>query len=108
MDCKEFRSLIRSFLDDSLDEFGLAEFLEHYAECEDCRDELRIQYLIYEGLERLESGDTFDVDRDLADLMELQRKRLHTRNAVKKAAIASEIFTVAAFVIVMSVILFYQ
>lgn len=108
MDCKEFRSLIRTFLDDSLDEFRLAEFLDHYDECEDCRDELRIQYLIYEGLERLESGDTFDVDRDLADLMELQRKRLHTRNAVKKAAIASEIFTVAAFLIVMTVILFYQ
>ena len=46
MDCKEFRGLIRAFLDDSLDEFRLAEFLDHYDECEDCRDELRIQYLI--------------------------------------------------------------
>ena len=74
MDCKEFRSLIRTFLDDSLDEFRL----------------------------------TFDVDRDLADLMELERKRLRGRNAFKKTAIASEIFTVAAFLIVMTVILFYQ
>ena len=108
MDCKEFRGLIRAFLDDSLDEFRLAEFLDHYEECEDCRDELRIQYLIYEGLERLESGDTFDVDKDLAKTMELQRKRLRTRNAVKKTAIAWEILTVATFTIVMSVILFYQ
>ena len=108
MDCKEFRGLIRAFLDDSLDEFRLAEFLDHYDECEDCRDELRIQYLIYEGLERLESGDTFDVDRDLSDMMGLQRKRLRARNAVKKTAIASEIIMVAAFAIVMSVILFYQ
>lgn len=108
MDCKEFRGLIRAFLDDSLDEFRLAEFLDHYDECEDCRDELRIQYLIYEGLERLESGDTFDVDKDLAKTMELQRKRLRARNAVKKTAIAWEILTVATFTIVMSVILFYQ
>ena len=108
MDCKEFRGLIRAFLDDSLDEFRLAEFLDHYDECEDCRDELRIHYLIYEGLERLGSGDTFDVDKDLAKTMELQRKRLRTRNAVKKTAIAWEILTVATFTIVISVILFYQ
>lgn len=108
MDCKEFRSLIRAFMRDNLDEYRLAEFLEHYDECEDCRDELRIQYLIYEGLERLESGDTFDVDRDLANMMGLERKRLRTRTAIKKTAIAWEILTIATFTIVMSVILFYQ
>ena len=108
MDCKEFNGLIQDFLNDRLDEMKLSEFLSHIEECEVCRDELRIQYLIYEGLERLESGDTFDVDRDLADLMELERKRLRGRNAFKKTAIASEIFTIAAFLIVMTVILFYQ
>ena len=108
MDCKEFRSLIRTFLDDSLDEFRLAEFLDHYDECEDCRDELRIQYLIYEGLARLEEGATFDVDKDLSDYMQLQRKRLSSREGIKLTAIASEIITTAAFVIVLFVVLFYQ
>ena len=108
MDCKEFRGLIRAFLDDSLDEFRLAEFLDHYDECEDCRDELRIQYLIYEGLERLESGDTFDVDKDLAHLMEQQKTLLTMRRGVEKTAIAFEIITTAAFLIVVSVILFYH
>ena len=56
MDCKEFNSLILDFLHDRLDEMKLSEFLSHIEECEDCRDELRIQYLIYEGLERLEAG----------------------------------------------------
>ena len=108
MDCKEFAGLIQDFLGDRLDEMKLSEFLEHVDECENCKDELRIQYLIYEGLERLETGATFDVDKDLAKTMELQRKRLRTRNAVKKTAIAWEILTVATFTIVMSVILFYQ
>ena len=50
MDCKEFNGLIQDFLHDRLDEMKLSEFLSHIEECEDCRDELRIQYLIYEGL----------------------------------------------------------
>ena len=49
MDCKEFSGLIQDFLNDRLDEMKLSEFLSHIEECEVCRDELRIQYLIYEG-----------------------------------------------------------
>ena len=108
MDCKEFNSLIQDFLHDRLDEDKLTEFFIHIEECESCGDELRIQYLIYEGLERLESGDTFDVDKDLSDLMNLQRKRLKTREGIKLAAIGSEIITTAAFIIVLFLVLFYQ
>ena len=102
MDCKEFNGLIQDFLNDRLDEMKLSEFLSHIEECEDCRDELRIQYLIYEGLARLEEGATFDVDKDLSDYMQLQRE------GIKLTAIASEIITTAAFVIVLFVVLFYQ
>jgi hypothetical protein len=108
MDCKEFAGLIQDFLGDRLDEMKLSEFLEHVDECENCKDELRIQYLIYEGLERLETGATFDVDKDLAEWMELQRKRLRNRNGIKKTAIAAEILTISAFMIVLMVIMFYQ
>ncbi len=108
MDCKEFAGLIPEFLGDRLDEMKLSEFLDHVDECEDCKDELRIQYLIYEGLERLETGATFDVDKDLAEWMELQRKRMRNRNGIKKTAIAAEIMTIAAFMIVLMVIMFYQ
>ena len=108
MDCKEFNGLIQDFLNDRLDEMKLSEFLSHIEECEDCRDELRIQYLIYEGLARLEEGATFDVDKDLSDYMQLQRKRLSSREGIKLTAIASEIITTAAFVIVLFVVLFYQ
>ena len=107
MDCKEFNSLIQDFLNDRLSEMKLSEFLSHIEECEDCRDELRIQYLIYEGLARLEEGATFDVDKDLSDYMQLQRKRLSSEG-IKLTAIASEIITTAAFVIVLFVVLFYQ
>ena len=107
MECKEFAGLIPDFLHNALDDAQLYEFFDHVDECENCRDELRIQYLIYEGLERLETGATFDVDKDLADLMDEERMRLCNRTAIKKAAIAAEIMTVAAFVIVLGAIMFY-
>lgn len=108
MDCKEFNSLIQDFLHDRLNEVKLTDFLAHLDECESCRDELGIQYLIYEGLERLESGDTFDVEKDLADHMNLQRKRLRYRENIKLAAIGSEIIMTAAFIVVLAIVLFYQ
>lgn len=108
MDCKEFKGLIQEFLHDELDENLLSRFLDHIEECGDCRDELRIQYLIYEGLERLESGETFDVDVDLAKLMQQRQNRLRMRRGLQRTAIAAEIITTAAFLIVLSVVLFYQ
>ena len=83
MDCKEFAGLIPDFLHDELDDANLSEFLSHVDECENCMDELRIQYLIYEGLERLETGATFDVDRDLAGWMGEVRTRLVHRTGIK-------------------------
>lgn len=108
MDCKEFNRLIPEYLDHRLGERKLKEFLNHYDECEDCRDELKVQYLIYEGLERLEEGDAFDVEKDLADMMEIQKKQLRASHGIQMTAIAAEIITTAAFTIVLFVVLFYQ
>ena len=55
-----------------------------------------------------ETGATFDVDKDLAEWMEEQRRKLWYRNGIKKAAIAAEIMTTAAFLIVLGIVMFYQ
>ncbi len=107
MDHKEFCSHIQDFLYDSLDDNTLNEFLEHMDSCADCRDELSTQYLVYEGLERLETGATFDVDKDLSEIVERERHRLRTRTALTHLATAAEIFTVTLFCIVMALLRFY-
>ena len=86
----------------------LQEMVDEFGDQPLSAEEESLRDLIYEGLERLESGDTFDVDKDLADLMDLQRKRLRSRENIKLAAIGSEIITTAAFIIVLFVVLFYQ
>lgn len=107
LDCKQFSAEIPDFLEDALDDARLSAFLEHLDTCEDCREELTIQYLVYEGLDRVESGETFNVQRDLGAFVEVQRRRLLRREHLAHAAAAAEILTLAAFVVVMSLVLFY-
>ncbi len=65
MDCKKAQQQIELYLADELDTDELEAFMEHMDSCEDCRDELEIQFLVREGLARLEDGSTFDLGTEL-------------------------------------------
>lgn len=65
MTCKEAEKLIPLFLKDDLDTEELRDFLEHTEHCGECKEELTIQYLVSEGLSRLEQGSVFDLNREL-------------------------------------------
>lgn len=95
------------FLEENLDDVQLAAFLEHIDSCADCREELTIQYMIREGLDRVETGETFNVHSDLNAFVAAQRRRLVKKEHLVRAAAATEILTVAAFVVVMSLVFFY-
>ena len=49
----------------------------------------------------------FELSLDLSEWMETERTRLAHRTGIKKAAIASEIMTIAAFLIVLWVFMFF-
>ena len=70
MDCKETEKKIPSFLQDELDGSKLEEFVEYIESCPECMEELSIQFLVAEGLERLEGGSNFNLQKEL--LMKLQ------------------------------------
>lgn len=65
MTCKEVEKMIPLFLADDLDTDDLREFLEHTEQCEECREELSIQFLVLVGLSRLEAGNVFDLKNEL-------------------------------------------
>ena len=50
MTCKEVEKWIPLFLRDDLDTDDLREFMEHIDKCEECREELSIQFLDTEML----------------------------------------------------------
>ncbi len=70
MKCKDAENMIPLFLEDDLDTEDLREFMEHINKCEECKEELTIQFLVLEGLARLEAGNVFDLKSELELRME--------------------------------------
>ena len=60
----------------------LEKFMKHVTECEECREELSIQYLVTEGMQHLEKESTFDLQSQLEKKMEGARKKIRARKRV--------------------------
>ena len=91
MNCKEFEKNIPEFIAGKLDFLTLQEFGEHMQECPGCKEELVIQFLVTEGMQRLEDGDAFDLQRELEiRLTEAKRKVM----SFLKAGAVLEVITV--------------
>lgn len=102
MECKQVEKLIPQFLSDDLATDELREFMEHIEVCTDCREELTIEFLVSEGLARLETGAVFDLQKELNDRIAMAEHRLHWRENVHmflyilEGLVAVEAITVAA------------
>lgn len=68
--------MIPVFLDNKLNRRQAINFFEHMEECPDCKEELRIQFLISEGMARLEDGKNFDLNSELDNKIEVTRKNI--------------------------------
>lgn len=80
MDCREFERLIPEFINQEMDFRIMKLFREHLDKCDSCREELVIQFLVTEGMARLEEGNAFDLQKELdRRLDEAQHKvQFHT------------------------------
>lgn len=83
MECKQIEKWIPQFLSDELYMEELRQFLEHIESCEECREELTIEFLVSEGLVRLEAGAVFDLQKELADRIAGAQRQLHFRENVR-------------------------
>ncbi len=63
MKCKQVQKNIADFLNDNLEPEELRAFVEHIEGCEECKEELTIELLVKEGLNSLESGTIFDIEK---------------------------------------------
>jgi len=97
MDCKDEEKMIPVFLQDELDIKVLNQFIEHIDECPECMEELSIQFLVAEGLERLEAGNNFNLQKALTTRItdsiyqiKITKNKLYTLICLE-AAVAAEI-----------------
>lgn len=105
MNCKEFEGLIPDFVNKKLDYATTRQFLEHINQCTQCKEELNIQFLVNEGLVRLEEGEAFDLQKEMRELLGTAKKkvRVHER-FLKHGRIAEWIALLILLVFVVMII----
>ena len=104
MTCKEAEKLIPVFLEDDLDTDDLREFMEHIEECGECKEELSIQFLVAEGLERLEAGNNFNLQKALATRLLDARHQIKVRQILLQTLLCLEVAVGAAILIALIIV----
>lgn len=99
MDCKEFEKLIPDFIEKKMDFLTLREFSAHIEECENCKEELEIQFLVNEGMQRLEEGNAFDLKRELDQRIAEARRKMNFHNGFLKVGMLLEILAVTGIAV---------
>lgn len=105
MDCKDEEKMIPVFLQDELDIKVLNQFIKHIDECPECMEELSIQFLVAEGLERLEAGNNFNLQKALTTRLADARYQIKVRQVLLHTLICLEA-AVAAEILIALIIVF--
>ena len=106
MECKEFEKRIPDFIKRKLDYVALKAFAEHVDSCSKCKEELTIQFLIDEGLIRLEEGSAFDLTHELKIRLNEAEKKIQRNDRVIKGGVVLEYIAMAVIAAVVLAIIF--
>lgn len=101
MDCKEVQRNITAFLEEELHGKSAETFLDHISQCTECKEELSIQYLVREGMVRLEEGGSFDLSKDLDIMIEQSYKSIKKQRLAAIAIYSMEFFAILAVVFIL-------
>lgn len=104
MDCKEVIKMIPDFLNNQLNSRELRSFLNHVEECQECREELAIQFLVQEGMARLEEGSTFDLQSEFERMMEEAQRRMKFRRMLNFLVYGVEILAIITIITIIVLI----
>jgi len=105
MNCKEARKCINEFIEDELEGKALQNFVKHVSECEECREELSIQYLVLEGMLHLEKGSTFDLQGQLDAKMEMAKRKIRSRKRMISFMYLIETITILAVILMLILVI---
>ncbi len=96
MDCKEFEKLIPDYIAQKLPYVELKRFCQHAKECGECGEELTIQYLTTEGIQRLEDGGAFDLQKELNQHEADARRKIRFHDVFLHFGLVVEVAAVGA------------
>ncbi len=95
MTCRECERQIPDFIGRKMDYLKTKRFMEHVDTCENCHEELVIQFLIQEGMVHLEEGDVFDLQGELRERMEEARTKVRVNEGILRAGTFLEVLAMA-------------
>ncbi len=104
MDCKEVEKKIPSFLQEELGGSSLEEFMGHIQHCPECEEELTIQLLVTEGLERLEQGSNFNLQEELLIKLESAEHGIRVHRSLLYTLYCLEAAVAAAIIIALCIV----
>lgn len=96
MNCKEVEKNIPRFIHKECSAKEEIALLEHILDCPECKEELTIQLLLTEGINRLENGESFDLNKELDKLLKEQantKKKRRSQLDAEKHRILWDILT---------------
>lgn len=85
LQCLQAAKMIPAFIWRELSGRELEQFMEHMEECENCKEELSIQFLVEVGLNSLEAGNTFDLQEELNTALEEAERRVKLYRFFRKS-----------------------
>lgn len=104
MNCKDTDKMIPLFLTDQLTNNDLDKFLDHVNKCNECMEELTIQYLVMIGASILEEGKSFDLREALKQLLTDANKRVKRWKTLYVLSYVAEALTIVAIVIILMMV----
>lgn len=101
MDCKEFERQIPDFISNKMDFMTLNQFKKHMQHCDSCKEELVIQFLVTEGMQRLEEGDSFDLQNELDERLEEAQRKMNFHNMFMYIGAVLEILVIIIIIFII-------
>ena len=100
MDCRTVLTLNARYLAEGLPDGVLAQYLEHIASCDSCRDNLMTDYSITKAIDQLNRNEDFSTDysKELTEKLEKSRQYL-----ARKKRIVRYKHAIAVILMVLSV-----
>lgn len=105
LDCKDYEKLIPDFLADKLDSETAEKFIGHIENCSECMEEVSIQFLITEGMNRLEEGSTFELAKELETLIEDNKDWIYMMKCQKLVYYASVLIGLCTIIAVLCMVI---
>ncbi len=84
MDCINYRMNMLPYLKHELSIRKTRKLLSHVESCAECKEELKVQFLVMEGMKRLEYGKTFHLEEDFEESLKASVKEYKRRDTLQK------------------------